>query len=334
MTWGIEDRLRKHLILESSNVDEAVTGVAGVLNGHALAPRSPALQARLYANGGEYLKICMLEYGAAVTVETQPASNFLIVQSAVRGNVHVQGEGGRWTVKPGSGVILPAAGRLKLDWDASAIQVLVKIPLVRLHEMYVMLFGLPAPADLAFEPRLALGTAPGAGWSALLNHYYEQLDDPVAPAWHKRSQMAEQALLGHLLCYFAARRAGADERRIAPRHVRRAREFIESSLSEPINLSEIAKASGVSARSLSRAYQEHFGISPMAAVRMLRLDRIHEELASSSDDVSIADVAFRWGWTHLGRLAAAYRERYGQLPNRTLRQGLLHEGGVRSRAAG
>ncbi len=320
MSTGIEDRLRKHLMLESSSLDEAVAGVSGVLNGHALASRSPSIRARLYASSGESLKICMLEYGEAVTVQTQPTSNFVLVQCAVRGQVHVQGSSGHWTVQPSSGVILPAAEQLRLDWEASAIQVLVKIPLARLKETYLAVFGQPAPKTLAFGPHLACDTVPGVGWSALLNHYCDQVDDPAAPAWHKRSQIAEQALLAHLLCYYADHQTHKVSRKIAPRHVRRAREFIESSLGESMSLPDIAQVAGVSARSLSRAYQEHYGISPMADVRALRLDRIHGELSQAPAETNVSDVAFRWGWTHLGRFAAAYRERYGQAPNRTLRR--------------
>jgi AraC-like DNA-binding protein len=33
----------------------------------------------------------------------------------------------------------------------------------------------------------------------------------------------------------------------------------------------------------------------------------------------VADVAFRWGFGHLGRFAEKYRERYGELPSETLK---------------
>ena len=34
---------------------------------------------------------------------------------------------------------------------------------------------------------------------------------------------------------------------------------------------------------------------------------------------SIADIAFKWGFTHMGRLATDYRNRFGELPSQTLR---------------
>ena len=36
-------------------------------------------------------------------------------------------------------------------------------------------------------------------------------------------------------------------------------------------------------------------------------------------DVSITDIAFDLGFTHLGRMAGAYREKFGETPSATLR---------------
>ena len=35
--------------------------------------------------------------------------------------------------------------------------------------------------------------------------------------------------------------------------------------------------------------------------------------------VTVSEVAYRWGFTHLGRFAGAYRERFGETPSQTLR---------------
>lgn len=323
MAAGTEERLRRHALLDSSDLDEVRAGVAGVLNDHLLTPRHSALHARLYAKGGEHLKVCMLEYGRAVTVRTEPATDFLIVQSAVRGSVTVRSPAGTWTVRPGSGVILPSGMSLQLDWEDAALQILVKIPLSRVECVYESLAGRPSPDTLNFEPELCFDTAAGASWGTLVNYYCDQIEQASSPTSRMRTRIAEDTLIGHLLCSYSPGLAGDLEsrRKIAPKHVRRAREFIESHLSDPITLTDIANAAGVSPRSLSRAYQEHYDTSPMAAVRQLRLDRIHADLMSSHCDGSVSDIALRRGYLHLGRFAAAYRARFGQAPYETLRRG-------------
>ena len=59
----------------------------------------------------------------------------------------------------------------------------------------------------------------------------------------------------------------------------------------------------------------------MEYLRRVRLSRAHEGLqkAAPADGLSAADIAFRWGFGHVPRFAAAYRERYRQLPSQTPR---------------
>lgn len=59
-------------------------------------------------------------------------------------------------------------------------------------------------------------------------------------------------------------------------------------------------------------------MSPMAYLRQVRLARAHED-ARRGGVRSVAEVAHRWGFSHLGRFAAAYAARYGAVPSETLR---------------
>jgi transcriptional regulator GlxA family with amidase domain len=57
----------------------------------------------------------------------------------------------------------------------------------------------------------------------------------------------------------------------------------------------------------------------MAYLRRLRLARVHEELRTSDPrQTSVGEVAYRWGFTHLGRFAGTYRAQYGVSPSHTL----------------
>jgi AraC-like DNA-binding protein len=51
----------------------------------------------------------------------------------------------------------------------------------------------------------------------------------------------------------------------------------------------------------------------------VRLDRAQAQLSRPpSADTTVADIAHRWGFAHLGRFAAAYRARFGSTPSQTL----------------
>jgi transcriptional regulator GlxA family with amidase domain len=59
----------------------------------------------------------------------------------------------------------------------------------------------------------------------------------------------------------------------------------------------------------------------MAYVREVRLRRAHQSLLESDPSTtSVASVAHRWGFSNLGRFAAAHTARYDEPPAATLRR--------------
>lgn len=109
--------------------------------------------------------------------------------------------------------------------------------------------------------------------------------------------------------------------RPAPAGVRRAVEFVQERAAEDIGLAEIAQAARLSPRGLQAAFRRELGTTPLAHLRAVRLEAAHRELQLSDpqEGASVASVASRWGFTHTGRFAAAYRERYGVNPAVILR---------------
>jgi AraC-like DNA-binding protein len=86
-------------------------------------------------------------------------------------------------------------------------------------------------------------------------------------------------------------------------------------------VAEICVALGVSDRNLRRCCEEQLGVSPSKYLRLYRMQQVHRALRSGNPDAaSIAEVARRYGVCDLGRFAAAYRARYGELPSATLRR--------------
>ncbi len=60
-------------------------------------------------------------------------------------------------------------------------------------------------------------------------------------------------------------------------------------------------------------------MSPIRYLREVRLDRTHLEFQDRrSAFVTVADVARRWQFMHLGRFAAHYRQRFGESPRETI----------------
>ncbi|MBQ0848873.1 AraC family transcriptional regulator [Streptomyces sp. BH-SS-21] len=106
----------------------------------------------------------------------------------------------------------------------------------------------------------------------------------------------------------------------SPRPVRRVTEAMRADPAHPFTAVELARLSGVPLRSLQAAFRAHHGIPMMTYLRHLRLDGVHRDLHSElAPGTTVADVATRWGFTHLSRFSAYYSSRHGALPSEHLR---------------
>ena len=92
-------------------------------------------------------------------------------------------------------------------------------------------------------------------------------------------------------------------------------------LSAPVSLAEVAEASGVCVRTLSRAFRKRHGLGPMGFLRHRRLEAArHDLLVAERDGMSVTEVALSYGFRHLGRFAVDYRQAFGESPSETLRR--------------
>ncbi len=86
-------------------------------------------------------------------------------------------------------------------------------------------------------------------------------------------------------------------------------------------LSELCAAANVSERTLQYAFQDIMGMSPLTFLHRLRLHRARDELRKAKiGSTTISDVAMNWGFWHFGEFSRAYKNCFGEVPSRTLRQ--------------
>jgi AraC-like DNA-binding protein len=104
------------------------------------------------------------------------------------------------------------------------------------------------------------------------------------------------------------------------RVVQRALEVLEASRDEPVYLSDLCEASGVSERTLRSAFQRIHGVSPVRYMHRHRMRQVRRALtAGDPSTVRVSEVAARFGFANLGRFAVEFRELFGLSPSQLLR---------------
>ncbi|WP_306317388.1 MULTISPECIES: helix-turn-helix transcriptional regulator [unclassified Streptomyces] len=151
----------------------------------------------------------------------------------------------------------------------------------------------------------------------------EVLADPAVAAQPLVTSTATQYLAASVLAAFPntafTRPTATDRHDSHSATLRRAIAHIEAHAQEPLTVAEIAAASHVTVRALQYAFRRHLDTTPLAYLRQVRLAYAHDELRDAIPaTATVTEIAGRWGFHHVGRFAALYREAYGRSPLHTL----------------
>ncbi|MFI7119438.1 AraC family transcriptional regulator [Amycolatopsis sp. NPDC049868] len=310
-----------HVLFEGDDVEALDEVVTGEFSPHRLrvgrGHRVPGRFRRLHRQG---LALYELGWGVPVEVAAGELPDFY--------NIHIPlaGEGTVWVAGREVAASCSVAGpgmTLGMSLSARADTLILCLPQVAVDKAVAARTGEPPAAAVRFAPALGDGDPEVAAWLKAARVFARFAASPLADLSPLAAAHFEQFLVHGLVDlqphdHFAALPAYAHP--ALPRAVRRAMAYCEEHAGEPVSVADMATAARVSPRTLQARFRNDFGTTPVAYLRRVRLDRVHQDLlriADGSASGTVSEVATRWGFTHLGRFAAYYRDAYGQVPSRT-----------------
>jgi AraC-like DNA-binding protein len=214
---------------------------------------------------------------------------------------------------------LPGAAEAVLDAGQRHIMVLLRVSLLRrlLSAEQVALLESAARTRVLPAHRSALATL-GHWLDGLLARTHQAPEMLCHPA---AVHALEQELVMGLV---RAVRLPAGRELPGPASLRRrgfdrAVEHIRHADLTTLDQATLCAAAGVSRRTLEYAFCENLGLPPMAFIRQVRLHALRRTLlASRLGESTVTELAYRLGFTQLGRLAGDYRCAFGESPSATL----------------
>lgn len=176
------------------------------------------------------------------------------------------------------------------------------------------------PGPVEFHPHhVPEGPTLAAWWLMIRTIAADVLGGPDEVSEERERQLTRFAA-GGLLTAIPHWPVGQNAPAAASTRFARAEAFLLEHAREPITVTDIAAAAGLSVRGVQAAFNRYHGITPLGYLRHIRLLLARERL-ESDEDVSVGEVA-RWaGFAHLGRFAGAYRDEFGELPRQTRQAG-------------
>ena len=266
-----------------------------------------------------------ISYGADVHLSVGDLETAYHVLAPLTGTLRSRHRGNVVLADSTLAAVYRPVGDIDLDWPGDCRLLSVKVERAALErELDASLdhqVVLPLPLGASFD----LVDGPGRTWTALVRLLHAELrsDDGLAALPRMAARWRDMVVSGLALTVehpYGEEPAGLQGPR-RPRTVKRALDAMHAAPWRPFNAGELAAIAGVGVRVLQESFRQHVGMSPLTYLRRLRLDGVHAELSRSDPwQVSVSEVAYRWGFTHLGRFAGAYRKRYGVAPSQTLRE--------------
>lgn len=324
---GIPPALASRPVYATDQPAEAARFGRDLLGPHSIrvtGPEPGEFQASLHAVLLRDVTLGYLDYGADTEVSVRQLTQDQLVIVPAIGSCTVEQDG---EVAVGSPVqaIVPASDLpMTLVFDAGSPLVVLRIARAALDVHLSRLVGHLLGPALAFELELDLSNGSASRWNFAVQMLHAELFDETSllHAGIGVGQLEEFVMSALLYSH----RSNYTEQLVgATTHgrpaVRRAVDYIEGNLARPISVADVADAAGVSLRTLQAFFADDLNQTPSSFIRNRRLERARADLADAppGSGTTVTQIANRWGFTHLGRFATSYHQRFGEPPSQTLR---------------
>ncbi len=313
----------------TDSVDDAADAIGRIFCPHQLTPaRGTTSDFFALHNSAVFdgFSVNYVAYGGSVSIDPGCLERFFLLQIPVRGSARIQTASRDIATTPGaSASLLSPTIPTRMNWQSNCAQIILQVDRRLVEQRTAALTGQPARA-VEFEPVLDLSFGANQTLQSQIMEFVDLAErlGPQRPLSPIAAANMREALLGGLLhgqrhnaSDAIARFGGRAE--ALPQSLRRAREFLHAHAEEPLDLAQLAATAGTGIRALQLGFRRHFGMSISEMLRDIRLAHLNLRLTAASPGESITNIAFELGFTHLSRMASAYRAKFGETPSATMR---------------
>lgn len=302
---------------EACPVIEKLQGAFVAQPGAAAASDHP-VHVRAATCGG--IAISTFKFGRTVNIVPHGLAGSVLVTTAISGRAGLGVKGATCGILTGATFIAQEEDSPTFLYDADTEVLKLRFDRSRVEEFCSKMYDQAPNGRLRFEYLMSRPDAANR-WTSLLGFVVATLNSSGdgGPSSLELGSMEELLML--TLLSVQPSNYHVDSGRVAKvssRQFKQAVEYIKQHLETDIRLSDMAEAACCSIRSLTRAFHLASDTTPMQYVHGLRLQRVRAGLSHAKfHDQTIADIAYHWGFRHLGEFNKKYREAFGETPSET-----------------
>ncbi len=220
---------------------------------------------------------------------------------------------------PGRHTVLPR-------WGADAVQLCIKFDRHAVEQEAADLLRKPGARPIDFRVAFPISVGAGRRWLSILSTMLQFATASMTAADAHVVRSLERSLISGLLVaqqHSRTRELTAEpDERLHRGALDAVIQAFESAPDQSYSLGDLARMSGLSARSVQYAFHDLYGTTPTQYLLRVRLDRARQDLLQGNGNV--AAIASYWGFSNLGRFAKAYYEHFAEYPSQTLHPSTNH----------
>ena len=321
----------QNLVFQHQDLSETCKSVGQIFKPHLLkvVQQQDDFKSSMHHLKVGQLSISRLEYSEDVYIEPDHLDKFYLIQIPTQGYAEIDINQQKFISYPQVASLISPDQSLKMRWHANSPQLILKIDKEDLLQHCRQHIPDAKHQLPIFEPKLDFTTQGGGYFLQLMCTLVDALACEQHPLHHPMAFKQFESNLLNALIYGQANSLLQQidkykEKAISPYFIKRTEAYMREHLHVTLTIEQLAEHAGVSVRTLFAGFKSFLNTTPLSYLKELRFEQAHLELMRN-EDVSVTDVAFKWGFTHLGRFSQEYKRRYGELPSYTRRATLQHQ---------
>lgn len=319
-----QNPLSRHPLLKSSDIEETREFISRNFSPHSLEVLSEDKSLRTQIDGVFFNNTALFSGVYSADIRVNPESNkYFFTQTTLTGNTEVLQGRQVCQTKKGSTVVVSPSADYQVRLQKGSSRLIVMLEREALERQLSLMLNRNLKDPLLFDLSMKTGEQ-HAAWTRTLSYLCDQFSLSAqvldCESFLRHSSNMLMSLLLEIQPHNYSSLLHEDAVDKSPRHVRRAIDYIEEHIQQPISLVDLASEVGVTTRTLQKGFMRFTERTPSEYIRIVRINKIHEALLAANPEQRVTEVLLQYGVSSFGHFSRSYKNKYGCTPSETLKK--------------